>query len=67
MKKLQPLNYNYTNKIVKQATQEEGAIEHLNFLINLAMVSSNIKPTLDEPQMFNEAWNHPNEESCKKW
>ena len=29
------------------------------------MVSSNIKATLDEPQMFNKAWNHPNKQTQK--
>ena len=47
MKKLQALYNDNANKIVKQATWEKGAIENLNFLINMAMVSNNFKPTLD--------------------
>ena len=31
------------------------------------MVSNNIEPTLEGPRMFNEAWNHPNKDSCRKW
>ena len=46
--------------------QEKNAIENLNFLINLAMVSNDTKQTLEEPQMLNEAWNHPNKDSSKK-
>ena len=43
---------------IKEAAQEKSANENLNFLINLATVSSNTKPTEDEPWKFNEAWNH---------
>ena len=67
MKKLQASYNNDANKIVKQATQEKGTIENLNFLINMAMVFNNIKPTLEEPQRLNKAWNHPNKESHRKW
>ena len=59
MKKLQASYNNDANKIIKQATKEKGAIENLNFLINVAMVSNGIKPTMEEPQTFNKAWNHP--------
>ena len=31
------------------------------------MMSSEIKPNLEEPQMFNKAWNHPNKEAQRKW
>ena len=37
-----------------------------NLMINLAMVASITKPTVDEPQKFNKAWNHPNIESKRK-
>ena len=62
MKKLQALYNNDANKIVDQGTQEKSAIKNLNFLIILVMVSSDTEPSLDEPQRFNKAWNHPNEE-----
>ena len=65
MKKLQASYNDNANKIIKQAMQEKNAIENLNVLINLAMVASNTKPTPEEPQTFNEAWNNPNEDSCK--
>ena len=55
------------NKIVKQATKEKNTNNNLNFLIDLALESSNIKPSLDEPQRFNRARYHPNEESLIKW
>ena len=59
MKKLQTSYNNHANKIIKQATQEKGTMKNLNFSVNLAMVSNDIKLTLDEP-------NHPNKESCRK-
>ena len=31
------------------------------------MMSNYIKPTLDELQNFNKAWNHPNKESHREW
>ena len=67
MKKLQASYNDDGNKIVKHATQEKSAIKNLNFLIDLAMVFNDIKPTMDELQTFNEALNHPNNESCRKW
>ena len=67
MKKLQASYNNDANEIVEQAMQEKGTIKKINFLIYLAMMSKYIKPTLDEPQMFNEAWNHHNKNLCRKW
>ena len=67
LKKLQASNNNDANKTVKQATHVKGAIKNLNFLIDLAMLSNDIKLTMEEPQTFNEAWNHPINESCRKW
>ena len=29
------------------------------------MISNDNKPTLEDPWMFNEAWNHPNKDSQK--
>ena len=40
MKKLQALYNKDANKIIKEAAQDKHAIENLNFLINLAMVTS---------------------------
>ena len=67
MKKLQALYNNNANKIVKQATKEKSAIENLNLLINLAMVTNDTKPIPESPKTSNEAWDHLNENSCKKW
>ena len=66
MKKLQAL-YNNDAKKFKQAAQEKCAIKNLNFLIDLAILSNNTKPSLEEPQTFNIAWNHPSKEFYKKW
>ena len=55
MKKLLTSYNNDANKIIKAATQEKKCEENLNFLINLAMVADNIKPTDDESKMFWEA------------
>ena len=63
IKKLQALYNNYTNKNVKQATQKRSANKNLNFFIDLVLVANDTKQNLDELQMFNKAWNHPNEES----
>ena len=55
MKKLQALYNDDANKIVEQATQEKSAIENLNFLINLAMVTTDTKPVPEEPKTFTKA------------
>ena len=47
--------------------KEKSAIKNLNFLMDLAMVISNIKPVPEEPMSFNEAWNRPNANSHAKW
>ena len=60
MKKLQALYNDNTSKIFEQATQEKNAIENLNFLIDLAMVTIDMKPIPEEPKTFTDAWNHPN-------
>ena len=65
MKKLQA-SYNDANKIIKKATQDK-AIENLNFLINLAMAATDTIPVTEESMTFDEAWNHPNANSCAKW
>ena len=50
-----------------QDMQEKISIKNSNFLINLAMVSNDTKPMLEEPQTFSKTWNHPNKDSCKRW
>ena len=55
------------NKIVEQATQERNALKNFNFIINLVMVTNDTKPAPGELQTFNETWNHPNNDSHKKW
>ena len=67
MKKSHALYNHDANKIVKQATNEKGAIENLKFLICLSMVTTNTKSVPEEPKTFIEAWNHPNPNSCAKW
>ena len=56
-----------TTKIVKQAIQEKSTIENLNFLIDLAMVTTDTKPLPEEPKTFTKAWNYPNATSQVKW
>ena len=65
--KIQASYNDNANKIVKQATKEKSAIKNLNFLINLALVTIDTKPVPEEPQTFNEALDHPNKNSWKKW
>ena len=66
MKTLQALYNNDANKIVEEAAQEKNVKENSTFLIDLAMVAGDTKPTEDEPQMFSETWNHKNPESQRK-
>ena len=66
MKKLQASYNGDANKIVKQASKEKSAIENLNFLIDLVMMSKGTKPVPDEPKTFNEALDHPSKNSHKK-
>ena len=63
MKKFQTSCYDDANKIVKQATQEKSAIEDLNFLIHLVMVTKDIKTVSEETKSFNKACDHPNANS----
>ena len=51
MKKIQALHNDNANKIVEQATQEKNAMVHLNFLIDLAMVTTDAKPVPEEPKI----------------
>ena len=65
IKKLQVLHKNDASKIIKDAAQEKSAKDNLIFLIDLAIVAGDTKPIKDEPQIFNEAWDHPNQ-NCKE-
>ena len=66
MKKLQALYNDDANKIIKEAT-EDKAIKKLNFLIDLAMVTTDTMLVPEEPMTFAKAWNHPNTNSHAKW
>ena len=46
---------------------EKNANKNLNIIIDLFMVTTDTKPVPEESQIFTEAWNHPNTNSCKKW
>ena len=65
MKKLQALYNNDMNEIIKGAMQDKVA-KNLNFLINLAMVTTNTMPVPKEPASFHEAGNYPNATSREK-
>ena len=65
MKKLQALYNDDANKIIEEATQDK-AMEKLNFLISLAMVTTVTMPVPEEPTTFVEASNHPNANSHAK-
>ena len=54
------------NKIIKEATQVKVA-KNLNFLIDLAMVTTDTMSVLEKPPSFDVAWNHPNATSQEKW
>ena len=69
MKKLQALYNEDANKIIEEATQDKKSIENLNFLIDLAMLTSDTKPAPEEPMTFVKTWNHPMQtlaQSCIK-
>ena len=66
MKKLQVLYNDDTNKIIQEATGVKVS-ENLNFLIDLAMVTTKTMPVPEEWTSFNEAWNHPITTSWEKW
>ena len=66
MKKLQ-LSYNEdANMIIKDATHGKIS-KDLNFLIDLAMITTESVPVPEDPASFNEAWHHPNTTSQEKW
>ena len=66
MKKLQASYNDEANKVIKDSTHVI-ATKNLNFLINLAMVTTNYVPVPEEPASFNKALNHPNTTSWEKW
>ena len=53
MKKLWALYNDDANEIIQQAAQEKSNIENMNFLIDLAIVANNTKPTPEETLRFN--------------
>ena len=55
IKQLQAVYNEDTNKIIKKATQDKNTIENLDFLIDLAMVTSETKPIPEEPVIFAKA------------
>ena len=59
MKKPQASYNDYANKIIEDATHGKIS-KNLNFLIDLAMITTEYVPVPEEPASFNEAWNHPN-------
>ena len=65
IKKLQAVYNEDANKLIKQVAQEKFAKQNLIILIafaTIAMVTEDKISTKDEPQTFNEAWNHANPE-----
>ena len=58
MKKLQASINKDANKIIKEATQDK-AVKNFNFLIDLAMVSTDTMLVPEEPTTFAKTWNHP--------
>ena len=68
MKKLQASYNDNADKIIKDATHVKVS-KNLNFLIDLAMVTTDSVAVPEEPASFNKAWNHPNatsREKCQK-
>ena len=47
--------------------EKKGAIKKFKFLTDLAIVINNTMPVPEEPKTFNQAWDHPKKNSCKKW
>ena len=66
MKKLQASYNKDDNKSIKEATHDKVS-ENLNFLIDLAKVTTKTMPEPEEPASFDEAWNHHNATSQEKW
>ena len=66
LQKKQALYNEDANKVIKEATQDK-TVKNLNFLIDLAMVTTDIIPVPEEPMTFAKALNNPNANSCAKW
>ena len=66
MKKLQASYNDDANKIIKEGTNVKTT-KNLNFLIDLAMITTKSVPVPEEPTSFNEAWNHPDITCHEKW
>ena len=58
MKKLQASYNNDADKIIKEATQDK-LVKNSNFLIDLAMVTTDTIPVPEETVTFDAAWNLP--------
>ena len=56
-----------TSTKLSRSSSRKSINKNLNFLINLAMIASDVKPNLDKPQTFNKAWNQTKEKSQRKW
>ena len=66
MKKLQA-SYNHdANKIIEESTDVKTS-KNLNFLIDLAMITTESVSVPEEPTSFNEAWNHADVTCREKW
>ena len=68
MKNLQASYNEDSNKIVKKAKHKKGAIENLNFTIDLATfaILADDKVTTKKPMTINESWNHFDLESQRE-
>ena len=66
MKKLQASYNEDATKIIEEGTNVKTT-ENLNFLIDLAMITTKSLPVPEEPTSFNEAWNHPDITCREKW
>ena len=68
MKNLQASHDENANNIVDHATWEKAMKENFIlsiYLATIATVAEDTVPSEDEPQTFNEAWNHSNPKSWK--
>ena len=66
LKKLQASYNNDANKIIEEGTNIKST-KNLNFLIDLAIITTESSPVPDEPASFNEALNHPDVTCHEKW
>ena len=66
MKKIQASYNDDDNKILEEGTHVKTT-ENLNFLIDLAMITTESVSVPEETTSFNEAWNHPDITCWEKW